>query len=85
MRAVVCTDPGKVELSFMWLPLFVGQDPSLKKEIEKVLSLEFQGKPLDDEVLDDMHERVLDIVCAKYKFSGLRDYLDSLKYVTGPS
>ena len=83
MRAVVRTDPGKVELSFMWLPLFVGQDTSLKKEIEKVLSTEFQGKPLNDDTLDDRHERVLDIVCQKHKISGLRDYLDSLKYVTG--
>ena len=55
----------------------------MKKEIEKVLSTEFQGKPLNDDTLDDMHERVLDIVCQKHKISGLRDYLDSLKYVTG--
>ena len=86
MRAVVPTEPGKVELSFMWLPLFIGQDPGLKKEIEKTLSNEFHFKPLNEATLDDMHERVLDIICEKHKaITGLRDYLDSLKYVTGPT
>lgn len=85
MRAVIRTDPGKIELSFMWLPLFVAQDSGLKKEIEKSLSGEFVGKPLSDDVLDDMHERALDIICEKHKaVTGLRDYLDSLKFVTGP-
>ena len=86
MRAVVVTEPGKVELSFMFLPLFLGQDPGLKKELDKTIGAEFVGKPLTDDVLDDMHERVLDIVCEKHKaVVGLRDYLDGLKYVTGPA
>ena len=85
MRAVVVTEPGKVELSFMWLPLFLGQDPGLKKEIEKTISAEFVGKSLDSDTLDIMHERVLDIICSKHSaVTGLRDYLDSLKYVAGP-
>jgi hypothetical protein len=85
MRAVVVTDPGKVELSFMWLPLFIGQDPGLKKEIEKTIAQEFQGKHVDVFTLDEMHHRVLDIICEKHKaIVGLRDYLDSLKFVEGP-
>ena len=36
-------------------------------------------------MLDTMHERVLDIICGKHNaVTGLRDYLDSLKYVAGP-
>jgi hypothetical protein len=86
MLAVVVTEPGKVELSFMWLPLFIGQDPGLKKELEKTIGQEFQGKPLDATTLSAIHDRVLDIICEKHKaIVGLRDYLDGLKFVEGPT
>ena len=84
MRAVVVTEPGKVEFSFMWALLFIAQNPDLKKELDKVLGAEFVGKPMTEEMLDNMHERVLDIICAKFKVRGLRDYLDAMKYVEGP-
>jgi len=85
MRAVVVTGPGKVELSFMWLPTFIGHDTRLKEEIEKQLAPELVGKELTDETLDVAHERVLDIICEKYKITGLRDYIDALKFVEGPA
>lgn len=82
MRAVVSTEPGKLELNFMWLPTFIGMDSALKAELEKKLGPELVGKPMTDEVLDAAHERVLDIICERHKaIAGLRDYLDAIKFV----
>jgi hypothetical protein len=68
----------------MWLPSFIGHDTGLKKEIEKMLAKELEGKGMTDDVLDMAHNRVLDIICERYKaVVGLRDYLDSLKFVEG--
>jgi hypothetical protein len=82
MRAVVVTGPGKVELSFMFLPTFIGQNNRLKMEIEEKLGPELVGKDLTGETLDWAHERVLDIICEKFAvIKGLRDYLDAIKFV----
>ena len=82
MRVVVVTEPGKLELSWMWLPTFLGQDPRLMQEIGKELGPKLQGKPMTEEVLNEAHEMVLDFICEKYKtIKGLRDYLDAIKFV----
>jgi hypothetical protein len=37
---------------------------------------------MTDELLDDVNERVLDVICQKHAaIIGLRDYISSLKYV----
>ena len=85
MRFVVATDPGVVELNYLYLPTFLGYDGQLKKVLDKELSSELIGKPLTDELLDYVHERVIDFICEKYKaIEGLREYLDAVKYVAGP-
>lgn len=85
MRVVVVSEPGKVEWVWSWMPTFLGQDPGLKRELEKTIGEEFIGKPLTNDTLDHMHERVLDIICNKHSsIRGLRDYLDAIKYVEGP-
>jgi hypothetical protein len=84
MRAVTMTEPGKLELSFMWLPGFISYDIRLKKEIEEKLAKELKGKPADEETLDWAHHRVLDLICEKHSsIVGLYDYLDALKFVEG--
>jgi hypothetical protein len=83
MRTVIATDPGKVEVNWMWLPAFCA-DSRTKKFIEEQLAPRLVGKVLTEEVLDWAHEQVLDILCDRHKIEGLRDYLDSLKFVEGP-
>jgi hypothetical protein len=84
VRAIVVTGPGKVELAWTWLPTFMGISSTLKKEIEEKLGPELIGQPLTDEVLDRAHERVLDIICARYSaLVGLRLYLDGMKFIEG--
>lgn len=82
MRAVVATDEGCIELSYMWLPTFIGMNHQLKKELESVLSDKLVGQPLTEEVLDTAHELVVDFLEKKFPATkGLRDVIDSLKYV----
>lgn len=82
MRTVVATDFGTVELSFTWLPLFIGQDPILRKKVEDGLSKELVGKELSEDTLEWAHGRVIELICAHYPaIKGLDDCLDALKYI----
>jgi len=81
MRAIVITGPGQAELNWSWLPTWIGINGALKKEIEKDLSNQIVGKPLDDRSLDEASELVIDFLCKKFPLEGLRDYLDGLKFV----
>lgn len=83
MRLVAKTGPGQVELSYMWMPTFLGLDALLMKQIEEKLMPELVGKELTEDVLDVAHDRALDIICELRPLPGLRDYLDALKFVEG--
>lgn len=81
MRFIIATGPGVVELNYMWLPTFLGLDTGLKQYLEEMLAPELLGKELSEDLLDAMNERVMDLICEKYPLEGLRDYLDSIKFV----
>lgn len=74
-------EPGVVELSYMWLPTFIGMNTVLKKEIETLVGPLLVGRPASDDVLDEAHELIVDFLVKKFPFPGLRDYLDALKFV----
>ena len=81
MRLVTSTDPGVLELSYMWLPTFIGLDAILQKQLEETLAKDLSGKEVTEELLDWAHARVMDLICERYPLEGLRDYLDSVKFV----
>jgi hypothetical protein len=83
MRAVVVTEPGKLELNYMWLPTFIGMSNRMKMELEQKLAPELVGKELTEGMLDLAHERVVDFILEKFPLPGLRDYLDAIKFVQG--
>lgn len=83
MRLIVMPEPGVTELSWMWLPTFIGMNSALKKEIEEEVSKMLVGKPATDETLDAAHDRVIELVCQKFPLPGLKDYLDAIKFVEG--
>jgi hypothetical protein len=83
VRAVVSTEPGKLELNFMWLPTFIGLNSKMKIELEKELAPELVGKPMTEEVLDFAHDKVVEFILKRFPLEGLRDYLDALKFVQG--
>ena len=84
---VVITDPtekGKVLLNHMWLPAFLAFDAAMKVDIEKQLGPKLVNRALTEETLDWAHEQVLDLICHRHQaIVGLRDYLDSMKFVVG--
>lgn len=82
MRAVVVTDPGVLELNYMWLPTWVGSNAMLKKHLEEQLQEKVVGLPLTEETLDEVNDMVIGAIEEKYpEIKGLRDYLDGLKFV----
>ncbi len=86
MRLVFQSGPGKLALATLWLPGFIAYDGRLLAEAEKEVGAKFVGKELTDTVLDEAHDAVLDFICAKHAaIVGLRDYLDSVKFVVGPA
>jgi hypothetical protein len=83
MRVVVATGKGVVELAYTWLPTFIGMNTPLKTEMEKALQKKVLGRPLDERVLDEIHDLVVDWLCEKFPhIEGFRDYLDALKFVS---
>lgn len=80
MRLV--TVAGKaVELNYMWLPTWLGQNLEFKKWLEKEMKGLVVGQPLTDETLDRISEQVHEKIVEKYPIEGLWDYLDGLKFV----
>jgi hypothetical protein len=85
MRSVVATEPGVVELNFLWLPTFIGMNGAFKEKMERDLAEKVQGMTMDDKGLDRAHEIVVEyIVKAFPQIRGLGRYLDSMKYLELP-
>lgn len=72
-----------MELNYMWLPTWLGQNTAFKKELEAALGPELVGRDMDDDSLDWAHGRVIEIICERFPLEGLKDYLDGLKFVNG--
>lgn len=82
MRAVVHTEEGILELNWMWLPTWIGMNANLKASIEKELAEKVVGLSITEDNLDYIHGLVVDYLVKQNTFvEGLRDYLDSLKFV----
>lgn len=83
MRVVVATAPGELELNYMMLPTFIGMNALLKKDLETTLKSKIEGQPWTESALDHAHDLVIDFLVEKFaSLKGLRDYLESIKYLT---
>jgi hypothetical protein len=83
MRVVVVVAPNVLELNWTWLPTFVGMNNRVKQDLERELSPKLVGRVMDEETLDYAHEEVVAFLERRFPVSGLRDYLDALKFVAG--
>ena len=82
MRFVVRTQPGHIELNYMWLPTFIGMNEHLIREIEGRLGPHLKDQTLDDDLLNRAHNLVVDYVSRKFQHvAGLREYLDDIANV----
>jgi len=81
MRFVVRGGAGVVELNYMWLPTWLGQNHAFKKELEKEIGPTLVGRELTEDVLDETNALVIRYVLERYKIPGLRHYLDGIKFI----
>jgi len=77
-------NPKILEVVWMWLPTFIGQNTALLGELDHALAAKFPP-PFDvtEDKLDEIHEFVVDYICGKHPiFTGLREYLQAVRGVT---
>jgi hypothetical protein len=82
MRLVIQHE-NAVELNYMWLPTWLGENLQFKRDVDKRFNSEIVGQPLTDAFLDEINSKLLKFIAEKYPISGLFEYLDSLKFVDG--
>lgn len=74
--------PDRIEIAWMWLPTFVGQNSYLLMQIDKELAEAFPPPvEVTQEVLNQMHRLVVDYVCKAIPIQGLREYLEAIENV----
>jgi hypothetical protein len=81
MRVIHLIDGNTVELNYMWLPTWIGQNAQFKKQLEGALREKIEGMDLTDENLDKIHDMVVEYIVANYQIPGLFEYIDGLKFV----
>lgn len=83
MRVIQVTKDGAIELNWMWLPTFIGQNFMVLKELEKFWKARFEkGVLFTEENLDEVHQITVDWLCEKFKIEGLKQYIEGLKHIT---
>lgn len=71
-----------VELNYMWLPTWLGQNAQFKQQLEMDLRSKIEGLELTENNLDKISTMVLGYIVEKHPHvDGLWDYLDGLKFV----
>jgi hypothetical protein len=71
--------PEVLEVAWMWLPTFIGQNTALLTELDAALAEEFSPPVLmTEENLNEMHRFVINHICDKLKIPGLWNYLSSV-------
>lgn len=82
MRVIQVAKDGAIELSWMWLPTFVGQNYLILRELGRVWEAQFpDGVAHTPEGLDEMHEFTINWLCEKFPIPGLYTYLKGIERV----
>jgi hypothetical protein len=82
MRLVSFAEDGAVELKWMWLPTFIGQNHPVMANLQQTWKEKFKGKlPMTEASLGILHEFTLDWLQEKFHIKGLREYLAAIANV----
>ena len=82
MRVVQVAQDGAIELSWMWLPTFIGNNYGLQKEIGEAWRAQFPNGVRGDEAgLDTMHQFTIEWLQERLSIPGLGEYLSAIEYV----
>jgi hypothetical protein len=78
-------NPDHWEVKWTWMPFFLAADTNLHKEVDHHLTTRFGKADLSHPSLPfEMHQAVIDFVVEKYKFPGLKAYLEGIMAVSAP-
>jgi len=76
---------GRLEVRWMWLPTFIGQNTAIMRELEIAGQAKWCGKasPVDEDdvFLARVEEWVIDWLCKRFPIEGLKEYLAGIKHV----
>lgn len=82
MRVVQVAPDGAVELSWMWLPTFIGQNYPVTKELGDAWKGAYpEGLPNTSEGLDELHSFTIEWLAKKFAIEGLSEYLDAISNI----
>ena len=82
MRVIQIAKDGAIELSWMWLPTFIGQNYAVMRALGEAWKERFPGGVRSDDAgLDEMHNFTIDWLCEKFPLPGLKDYLKAIENV----
>jgi len=71
-----------VELNYMWLPTWLGQNAAFKQRMEADVKGRVEGLELTESNLDRIDRLVLNYIVDQFPHvRGLFDYLDGLKFI----
>jgi len=73
--------PGVFEVKWTWLPYFLAADAELVRAVDEKLNESFSGAPPSEELMDEIHGTVIDVIMDKYPIPGLSWYLSAIKEV----
>lgn len=75
-------NPNILEVAWMWLPTFIGQNQQLLGELDHALNARYPGPlEVDDKKLDEIHRFVIDYLCKKLHIPGLWHYLIAVERI----
>ena len=72
---------GTLNLNFMFLPTFIGQNPIVQKELKVELSNRFAMKAATPALLDEIHCWIIQWFKDKFQIPGLEKYLRAIEEV----
>jgi len=81
MRVAHIAKDGALELNWMWLPTFIGQNFGLMRELQGVWAARFKGQTPTEEILEEVHRFTINWLQEKLKIPGLNDYLSAITKV----
>lgn len=82
MRVVQVASDGALELNWMWLPTFIGQNHMVCKELAGVWREWYpNGFPATEEDLDAIHDRTIDWFEQRFNIKGLGEYLHAVECI----
>lgn len=82
MRVVHVAKDGAIEVNWMWLPTFIGQNYMVLRELGDAWKERFpNGVKSDETGLDEIHNFTIDWLCQKFAIPGLKEYLQAIENI----